>query len=126
MNIHFETIDFKDLSEEDTISKETMYTTEYMRDIVERVHAIQKRRFKESSIYFNSQMDVMDIKKYCILGTKEKQLLEKAYNTFHLTVRGYNKILKVARTIADIADSSEIQISHISEAISYRNSLGVM
>ncbi len=39
-----------------------------------------KRRFKECSIYFNSQMEVSDIKKYCILGTKEKQLLEKAYN----------------------------------------------
>ena len=97
-----------------------------MRDIVERVHIIQQRRFKECSIYFNSQMETTDIKNYCILGTKEKQLLEKAYNKFNLTARGYNKILKVARTIADIAESSEIQTSHISEAISYRNILGVM
>ncbi len=126
MNVHFETIDFKDLSEEEMISKKNIYTTKHMRGIVERVHAIQQRRFKECSIYFNSQMEVSDIKKYCILGTKEKQLLEKAYNKLNLTARGYNKILKVARTIADIADSSEIQTSHISEAISYRNHLGVM
>lgn len=126
MNVHFEPIDFKDLSEEESIFKENIYTTKHMRDIVERVHIIQQRRFKECSIYFNSQMETTDIKNYCILGTKEKQLLEKAYNKFNLTARGYNKILKVARTIADIAESSEIQTSHISEAISYRNILGVM
>ncbi len=126
MNVHFEPIDFKDLSEEESVFKENTYTTKHMRDIVERVHIIQQRRFKECSIYFNSQMETTDIKKYCILGTKEKQLLEKAYNKFNLTARGYNKILKVARTIADIAESSEIQTSHISEAISYRNILGVM
>ena len=129
MNVHFENIDFKDLSEENDkkeVSKENIYTTDHMKAIVERVHKIQQKRFQERSIYFNSQMDVADIQKYCILGVREKKLLEKAYNKLNLTVRGYNKILKVARTIADIEGNSDIQASHISEAISYRNRLGVM
>lgn len=126
IHVHFANINFRELNEEKEIPQQNSYTTDHMRAIVERVHAIQQKRFQDHSIYFNAQMSDADIKKYCTLGASEKQLLEKAYNKLNLTARGYNKILKVARTIADIAESDAIQISHISEAISYRNSFGVI
>jgi len=120
LNIHVDSVAFCDLSRE-----EKTYTTAQMRCMVENAHRIQQKRFSGSPIHFNAQMGVKEIKKYCVLGLKEKQLLEKAYNKLNLSARAYNKILKVARTIADIDNSSNITINHLCEAISYRNNMGV-
>lgn len=88
---------------------------------VERTRQIQNNRFKNSEILYNSQMSEGDIKKYCIMDEEAKSLLAQAYVSYDLTARGYYRIIKVARTIADIAESDIIQKEHISEAICYRN-----
>jgi len=91
-----------------------------MRKAIEKARQIQLERFKGLGIYYNSQMKGNLINKFCKLSQKEKALLEKAYNSLNLSLRGYSKILKVARTIADLEESEEIKIEHLHEAISYR------
>ena len=61
------------------------------------------------------------VEQYCCLGEEEESLLQRAFQERHLSARGYQKILKVARTIADLAFSNEIAPEHILEAASYRS-----
>ena len=61
------------------------------------------------------------IEKYCIIDQESKDILEKAFNKLGLSARAYSRILKVARTIADLDESNNIQKQHILEAIQYRN-----
>lgn len=69
----------------------------------------------------NAELNVKEIETFCILKTKEKLLLEKAMDKLKLSARAYHRILKLARTIADIENSSDIEIAHLTEAISYRS-----
>ena len=93
----------------------------YMKEKVECARAWQAERFAKENIYFNAQMSAIQLEKYCRLGEKEQEFMEKVYDKFHLTSRGYHKILKTARTIADIEECTEIEIAHLSEALSYRS-----
>ncbi len=70
---------------------------------------------------FNAELEVREIEKYCALKDREKILLEKAMDKLKLSARAYHRILKLARTIADIEESQNIEIPHITEAISYRS-----
>jgi magnesium chelatase family protein len=91
--------------------------------IRERVMAArerQKARFAEENIRFNGDMCAGDVEKYCRLGEREKHFMEKVYDAMHLSARGYHRILKVARTIADLAGSEQIQEIHLAEAVCYR------
>ena len=72
-------------------------------------------------LLFNSQMGPKEIKQYCQLDREAEALLDKAYQTYNMTARGYNKTLKVARTIADLSGMEKIQKEHIMEALTYRN-----
>lgn len=80
----------------------------------------QKERYRESGIRTNAMLDINDIKKYCRLGTKEQELMEQAFSAMKLTARGYHKIIRTARTIADLEEEEEIRTSHLREAIGYR------
>ncbi len=82
---------------------------------------IQKRRYTGTNIRFNSAMSSKDIDKFCSLGQRESQILKKAFDQLNLSGRAYHKILKVARTIADMEESENIGTYHLAEAISYRN-----
>lgn len=95
-------------------------TSEYMRECVERARAVQQKRYKGRKIYFNSEMTLADIKKFCALDKQGEELMKESYDKLHLTARGYHKILKTARTIADLEESEVITWNHISEAIGYR------
>jgi len=88
---------------------------------VEKAAAIQRERFKEEGIFYNAQMNTKLIKKYCILNEEAKELLKLAMTELGLSARAYDKILKVSRTIADLAGSETIQAKHISEAVQYRS-----
>ncbi len=96
-------------------------TSEEIRKRVVNAHKIQQERFKNDNITFNSQMTSSQIDKYCILGEKEKIIMKKAFDSLKLSARGYHKILKLARTIADLDNSEYINVKHIAEAIQYRN-----
>ena len=61
-----------------------------------------------------------DVEKYCALGEKEKKLMEAAYKKMGLSARSYHRVLKVARTIADLDGQEHISVTHLSEALSYR------
>jgi magnesium chelatase family protein len=91
-----------------------------IRKRVKRAREIQRERFKDSPGKLNSHMNVQEIHKFCILEPKAESLLKLAMKELKLSARAYHKILKVARTIADLASSKIISSHHISEAISYR------
>jgi magnesium chelatase family protein len=92
-----------------------------VRKRVEEARDRQRKRFSNSKIKTNSEMRLLDIKKYCkLIDEKSQELLKQAVNQLHLSPRAYYKILKLARTIADLAKEENIQTSHIAEAIQYR------
>ncbi len=88
---------------------------------VELARAIQRERFADENISTNSNMGEKQIKKYCRLSKECDEVLQTAYEALHLSARGRARIIKVARTIADLAASSEIAPDHILEAASYRS-----
>lgn len=81
---------------------------------------IQHQRYKEDGIFSNSELTPKLIEKYCNLDYTSKKILKSAFNNFGLSARAYSRILKVARTIADLDSSEDIQTNHIAEAIQYR------
>ena len=87
---------------------------------VARAQEIQAARFKNTAILRNSALDNEMLGMYCKLDEKSELLIKKAFNRLGLSVRAYTRILKVARTIADLAGEENIQFSHVSEALSYR------
>ncbi|MBO6119127.1 MAG: YifB family Mg chelatase-like AAA ATPase [Lachnospiraceae bacterium] len=96
--------------------------SEVIRKRVEECRDIQKERFKcYKNIKFNSQMTTKEIKKYCKIGDKEQEYLRKIFNVKKLSARTYHKVLKVARTIADMAKSDTIKVEHLVEACNYRS-----
>ncbi|MCM8767020.1 MAG: YifB family Mg chelatase-like AAA ATPase [Candidatus Omnitrophica bacterium] len=95
-------------------------SSESIRKRVEMAREIQKERFKNENIYFNAHMNSSQIKKYCILSDEAKDLLKNAIENLKISARAYDKIRKVARTIADLDQSEKILPHHISEAIQYR------
>jgi len=92
-----------------------------IREQVEKARKVQSERYKGEGIRFNSHLNSNQIKKYCVLGKKEKKLLEQIFQKYKLSTRAYHRILKVARTIADLEESEKITTGHISEAFFYRS-----
>ena len=81
----------------------------------------QTARYRHERLYCNAQLKPRHIKKYCAVGASAKDLLEQAMTRLGLSARAYGRILRVARTIADLADSSSIEPTHVAEAIQYRS-----
>ncbi|MBO5560114.1 MAG: YifB family Mg chelatase-like AAA ATPase [Firmicutes bacterium] len=88
---------------------------------VVKAHKIQQERYKNEGIYFNSQLSASQINKYCALGDEETSLMKLAFDRLGLSGRAYHKILKLSRTIADLAGSEDIKKNHIAEALQLRN-----
>ncbi len=88
---------------------------------VVRAHQMQLERFKDERIYFNAQMNAAQIEKYCVLSPEDKAILRSAFERLELSARGYHKILKVARTVADLDGSEQIQLRHLLEVLQYRS-----
>ncbi len=110
-------IPFKDLSK-----AEPGESSAQIRERVMKARAIQTERFKDSKlIHCNAQMTDRMIHQYCELDAETLNILQTAMERLNLSARAYSRILKVARTIADIASSEKIQSMHIAEAIGYRN-----
>ncbi|MFH0887707.1 MAG: YifB family Mg chelatase-like AAA ATPase [Planctomycetota bacterium] len=118
IDIHIEvpSIAYKELA-----SKTEGISSAEMRKEIIKTREIQEKRFKDEKILTNSRMSNRQIKKFCKLGEESEELLKQAIDELGLSARAYTRILKVARTIADLENSSEIQVQHISEAIQYRS-----
>ena len=91
-----------------------------IKERVNRAVQIQRERYANEKFKFNSQLSGENIKKYCKLNKEEQHLMEKIYTTMDLSIRAYDKIIKVARTIADLKQHEKIQQGDIAEAVSYR------
>lgn len=91
-----------------------------IRKRVEKVHRIQQERYKKEKIHFNGELQGKKIESYCRTDTQAKLLLEKAFDQMGFSARAYHRILKVARTIADMDGSELIRRQHVGEALSYR------
>jgi magnesium chelatase family protein len=91
-----------------------------VRERVEKARTVQNERFVGSRIYCNAQMGSRHLKKYCQIGDDSRRLLEMAITKLGLSARAYSRILKVARTIADLGWEQVIRSHHIAEAIQYR------
>jgi len=98
-------------------------TSEVIRKRVQTARNIQNKRFSEveaSNIVANADMRVGEVRQFCKLQEEGQSLMRAAMNQMNLSARAYHRILKLARTIADLAGSEEIQSAHLAEALQYR------
>lgn len=116
LHIEVPAIKYEDLSD-----KKKGESSESIRERVNRAREIQLKRYKDTNIYCNAQLTPALTEKYCALNNESAMLLKSAFETLGLSARAHNRILKVARTIADLEGSENIQTSHLAEAIQYRS-----
>ncbi len=118
LDIHIEVpqVDFQKLSD----SKKSESSAD-IKKRVNKARAIQNARFEGTGITCNAKMTPSMTRKYCVLDEKGKATLEKCFTAMDLSARAYDKILRIARTIADLDGSESIELEHISEAVQYRS-----
>ena len=118
IHVEVEPVDFETISS----SKIKGENSTSIRERVTRARKIQEERFASyPSIHCNAQMNSRLIREYCQLDQASSQLLKQAMQVRQLSARAYDRILKVARSVADLAGSARIQLEHIAEAVDYRN-----
>lgn len=96
-------------------------SSEMIKERVNRARQIQRERYKGLSIYSNSQLNAGQIEEFCRIGQAEHTLLKRAFDSMGFSARAYSRILKVARTVADLDGAKDIGTSHILSAIQYRS-----
>ena len=106
---------------EDLTGKEEGQTSAQIREEVVCAHEMQRERYKGTAYRFNSDVKGAATEDYFRIGKKEKKILEDAFERLNLTARSYHKILKIARTAADLECKADVEASHILQAICYRN-----
>ena len=114
-------VEVPSMSYEDISSKKPGESSEEIRKRVNKARKIQLERFKGMNITSNSHISPGDLEKFCALDDKANSLLKRAFQKFGLTPRAYGKVIRVARTIADLDGSENIQSNHIAEAVQYRS-----
>lgn len=116
IQVEVSNVDYEDLS-----STESSETSAEIKKRVNKTRKLQLERYKDYNIYSNSQLDAGMLKKFCPLGEEENAILRAAFDNLGLSARAHSRILKVARTIADLEGSENIKSEHIAEAIQYRS-----
>lgn len=101
-------------------SSEKGQSSKSLRGKVMRAREKQRKRFEGTAFRFNADLRAGDVEKYCPLRKNEKKMLEDLFHTMDLSARAYHRLIKVARTIADIEESEEISEVHLAEAVCYR------
>ena len=110
---------------EDLSSKQKAESSAVIRQRVEKARQRQRERLKPYGLFCNAQMSHAIIHKECPLPEEAQKLLEQAFQRLMLSARSYDRIIKVARTIADLAGDEDISAVHIAEAIQLRNDMGL-
>ena len=116
LKIDVERVDFLDLS-----SKSLEEPSSEIKKRVELAREIQRKRFAGTNVHTNSKMNSKMINEFCKLDEESESLVKLAFEKYNITARGYTRLLKTARTIADLAGEENINSSHIAEALAYRN-----
>jgi len=122
LHVIVQPVDIEEFSENQKAS-ESLESSGIIRERAILAREIQKKRFNGESIQSNAQMKNSHIKKYCKLTKEVEQLLKQASMKFQLSARSYMKMIKVARTIADLEKAPEITVSHMAEALQYRSKI---
>jgi magnesium chelatase family protein len=119
IDIHIEVtpVKFDELSQQNGNEEKS----DTIRQRVITARELQHKRFEELPLYSNAQMESNLIRQFCEIDHKGSLLLKNAMNKLNLSARAYDRILKVSRTIADLADSETIEMEHLAEAIHYRS-----
>lgn len=115
LHVEVERVDYKKLQ-----SKEKPETSEEIRKRVNSARNVQIKRYEKEGIISNSQLSAAQIEKYCKLDEETKIFLENAFNVYGYSARTYSRILKIARTIADLDKKENVELTHVAEAIQYR------
>jgi len=116
LHVDVPAVPFKDLTKDNRAEKSA--------DIRKRVNAaraLQANRFHRTKIFANAQMSSRQLKRYCALDKDSSRLLQEVIEKLGLSARAYNRILKIARTISDLAGIDAISMEHVSEAVQYRS-----
>lgn len=116
LKINVERVKFIELSD-----KSLEESSEEIKKRVDKARKIQQERFAGTKVHTNSKMTSKMINEYCKLDEESENLMRVAFEKYKISARGYTRILKVARTIADLDESQDIKINHITEALAYRN-----
>ena len=116
LHVEVPAVSFGDLSSE--ASEES---SAVIKERIQKARKIQLERYKDEGIFTNSQLSAAQIRKYCRITPQIREVLRSAFDNLGLSARAHDRILKVARTIADLDGESDITISCIAEAIQYRN-----
>lgn len=112
---HVREVAFQDLN-----GRSTAEPSSAIRARVNAAREIQKQRFAGTDVACNAHMPASLIERFCVLGGEEQAMIRRAFDKFGMSARSYHKILKIARTIADLASSESITCRHIAEALQYR------
>jgi magnesium chelatase family protein len=119
IDIHVEVVP---VSHEELASQAPVEKSDQIRARVVAARGIQKKRFQNyPGLFANAQMSSRQVRKYCVVSPAGKALLKVAMERLGLSARAYDRILKVARTIADLDNSENIQTEHLAEAINFRS-----
>ena len=114
-------VEVDNVTYDDLNSNQDAESSATIKQRVDKARKLQLQRFEGAKIYSNAKMNSAQTKKYCKLDDECKKIMELAFNNLNLSARAHDKILKVARTIADIDGCQNIQPQHIAEAIQYRS-----
>lgn len=116
LHISVSNVTYDDLSS-DKLAEESSV----VRERVNKARQIQLKRFENTGIFSNSKMSSEMLKQYCVLDEEGEKIIKDAFDKLNLSARAYTRILKVARTIADLAGEENISVMHIREALQYRS-----
>ncbi len=115
MYVHVPRVDYDKLA-----GREKAEPSSRIRSRVKRARAVQASRFVNTSMVTNADMGPAELATHCILDETAKRILHSAATQMGLSARGYHRVLKLSRTIADLSDSHTIEVAHVAEALQYR------